>query len=342
MSRLLFFGVQRCLFLLTRKTKIPAKNTRIHLDEIAKFLFTRSEPLVISFINAGFGMNYDPATVSLQPTTNEYVRNFNATRADIVLFATEKETQRDLFHIEVQVVNDREMSIRMLKYGYNIGLAHQEESDAEGRRVLKFPHQMVIFLNDDPGIPDTVEVRIIFPDGQEVIYRVPTLKIRNYSMTDLIDRELYLLLPFEIFKVRKMFEAANRARTDQAEKKDRATDVLLRTAEDLVLEVERLYNEGRLDTPGKDAIISSLGEIYYHMSAKYSLAREINTKVDTMVTSIMEKVRKEGLSEGEKKGRLNAYKEIAIRLLEQGYDIAAISNVTGLSKTEIESLRKGC
>jgi hypothetical protein len=358
MSRLLFFGVQRCLFPLTRKTKLPTKNERLHLDEIAKFLFSQSEPLVISFINAGFGMNYDPATVSLHPTTNEYIRRFNATRADIVLVATEKETRQELFHIEVQMVNDREMSIRMLKYGYNIGLAHQEESDAEGRRVLKFPHQMVIFLDDDPRIPDTVEARIIFPDGQEVIYRVPTLKIRNYSMTDLIDRELYLLLPFEIFKVRKMFEAANRARTNQKGKKDLATDELLRTAEDLVQEVERLCNEGRLDTPGKDAIISSLGEIYYHMSAKYSLAREINTKVDTMVTSIMEKVRNEGklegklegLSEGEKKGekkgerkgRLKAYKEIAIRLLEQGYDIAAISNITGLSKTEIESLRNGC
>jgi len=334
MSRLLFSIVQRCLFPLTRKTKLPTKNERLHLDEIAKFLFSRSEQLVISFINAGFGMNYDPATVSLRPTTTEYFRNFNATRADIVLFATEKETQRDLFHIEVQMVDDREMSIRMLKYGYNIGLAHQEESDAEGRRVLKFPHQMVIFLDDDPSIPDTVEVRIIFPDGQEVIYRVPTLKIRNYSITDLIDRELYLLLPFEIFKVRKMFEAANRARTDRAEKKDLATDVLLRTAEDLVQEVERLYTEGRLDTPGKDAIVSSMGEIYYHMRTKYSLAREINTKVDTMVKSIMEEAKKEG--------KLEAYKEVAIRLLKQGYDIAAISNVTGLSKTEIESLRNGC
>jgi 2-keto-3-deoxy-L-rhamnonate aldolase RhmA len=77
-----------------------------------------------------------------------------------------------------------------------------------------------------------------------------------------------------------------------------------------------------------------MGEIYYHMSTKYSLAREIDTKVDTMVTSIMEKVRKEG--------KLEAYKEMAIRLLEQGYDIAAISNVTGLSKPEIESLRNGC
>jgi len=331
---------------VTRKTKIPAKNTRIHLDAIAKFLFFRSEPLVISFINAGFGMNYDPATVSLRPTTNEYIRNFVATRADIVLVATEKETQRNLFHIEVQTVNDREMSIRMLEYGYNIGLAHQEKSDADGRRVLKFPHQMVIFLDDNPRIPDTVEVRIIFPDGQEVIYRVPTLKIRNYSMTDLVNRELYLLLPFEIFKVRKMFEAANRAKTHRAEKKDRATDELVRTAEDLVQEVERLCNEGRLDAAGKDAIITSMGEIYYHMSTKYSLAREINTKVDTMVTSIMEKVRKEGKREGKlegkREGKLEAYKEMAIRLLKQGYDIAAISNVTGLSKSEIESLSSGC
>ena len=69
-----------------------------------------------------------------------------------------------------------------------------------------------------------------------------------------------------------------------------------------------------------------------------------------MVTSIMEKVRKEGLSEGENKGikkgklegKLEAYKETAIRLLEQGFDITIISHATGLSKTEIESLRKGC
>ncbi|GAB6285489.1 MAG: hypothetical protein STSR0009_16900 [Methanoregula sp.] len=339
---------------MTRKTKRPGKDKRLHLDEIAKFLFSRSEPLVLSFINAGFGMNYDPATISLRPMTNEYIRNFNATRADIVLIASEKETQRDLFHIEVQMVNDREMSIRMLDYGYNLGLVRQKEADAEGRRVLKFPHQMVIFLDDNPSIPDTIEVRIIFPDGQDVIYRVPTLKIRNYSMTDLVDRKLYLLLPFEIFKVRKMFEAANRAKTDRAEKKDLATDQLLRTAEDLVQEVERLCNEGRLDTAGKDAIVTSMGEIYYHMSTKYSLAREINTKVDTMVTSIMEKVRKEGKREGKREGKLEgkregklegkleAYKEIAIQLLKQGYEITAISKITGLSKSEIESLSSGC
>ncbi|MFA5214177.1 MAG: hypothetical protein WC406_12635 [Methanoregula sp.] len=113
---------------MTRKIYTPIKNERLHLDEIAKFHFFRSEQRVISFINAGFGMNYDPASISLRPTTNEYIQNFDATRADIVFIATEKETQRDLFHIEVQMGDDREMSIRMLNYGYRIELAHQEES----------------------------------------------------------------------------------------------------------------------------------------------------------------------------------------------------------------------
>jgi len=113
---------------LTRKIYTPINNERLHLDEIAKFLFFRSEQLVISFINTGFGMNYDPASISLRPTTNEYIQNFDATRADIVRIATEKETRRDLFFIEDQRVDDREMSIRMLNYGYRIGLAHLEES----------------------------------------------------------------------------------------------------------------------------------------------------------------------------------------------------------------------
>ena len=113
---------------MTRKIYTPINNERLHLDEIAKFLFFRSEQLVISFINTGFGMNYDPASISLRRTTNEYIQDFDATRADIVRIATEKETRRDLFFIEDQWVDDREMSIRMLNYGYRIGLAHQEES----------------------------------------------------------------------------------------------------------------------------------------------------------------------------------------------------------------------
>jgi len=99
---------------LTRKIYTQIKNERLHLDEIAKFHFFRSEQRVISFINAGFGMNYDPASISLRPMTNEYIQNFDATLADIVLIATEKETRRDLFHIEVRMGDDREMSIRML------------------------------------------------------------------------------------------------------------------------------------------------------------------------------------------------------------------------------------
>jgi hypothetical protein len=99
MIRLLFSGVPKKLFPLTRKTEPPTKNKRLHLDEIAKFLFSRSEPLVISFINAGFGMNYDPATVSLRPTTTEYFRNFNATRADIVLVATSRFRRRSATRI---------------------------------------------------------------------------------------------------------------------------------------------------------------------------------------------------------------------------------------------------
>jgi len=90
------------------------------------------------------------------------------------------------------------------------------------------------------------------------------------------------------------------------------------------------------------------------MSTKYSLAREINTKVDTIVKSIMEEAKKEGKREGKREGKLEgklecklegkleSYKEMAIRLLKQGYDIAAIANITGLSRTEIESLRNGC
>ena len=331
---------------MTQKSDTPPKDNRIHLDEIAKFLFSTSEQLVISFVNGWFGMNYDPGTISLSLTVNEFIQNFDSTRADIVIIASEKEIKRDIFHLEVQVKDDSEMSIRMFNYGYNIGLSHPNGTDADGRRILKFPYQLVVFLDERPGIRNTIEVLLVFPDGQELIYRVPILKIRKYTVNDLINRGLYLLLPFKIFEVRKRFEAAWNAKTNKEERKTSATDELLHVTDSLMHEVDRLYREGTLNSTGKDAIVSATGEIYYHMSAKYSLTEEINKKVDTMVKSVMEEVKKEGwqkgrqegLSEGVKKGKLEGYKEIAIRLLERGFDIDSISTITGLSKQDIESL----
>ena len=56
-----------------------------------------------------------------------------------------------------------------------------------------------------------------------------------------------------------------------------------------------------------------------------------------------EKLRKqgkqEGLEEGEKKGKQEAKLEYARRMLEKGYPIEDVCEITGLSRAEVEKLK---
>ncbi len=65
----------------------------------------------------------------------------------------------------------------------------------------------------------------------------------------------------------------------------------------------------------------------------YSASMEMSMKLE-----VERKVREEGREEGKKEGKKEGIRETAIKLKENGVDIATIINVTGLAKSEIDLL----
>lgn len=153
-------------------------------------------------LNSLFQENYAAEATEVSFASNEFVDDaYNILRGDLFLKLSDADKSNH-YHIEIQTLNDDSMVIRMLEY--RISKAKEiakYEGDQEGT-VFYIPKQLVIFIEQNPSIKDELRLRLIFPDGQEVKYRVPVMKYWEYSKEEILEQKLYPLLPLQVFKLR--------------------------------------------------------------------------------------------------------------------------------------------
>ncbi len=65
-----------------------------------------------------------------------------------------------------------------------------------------FPRSAVIYPEKNRRIPDVLRCRIIFQDGSEHIYQVPTVRIQSYSLEEIQEKHLNLFLPYVLLRLR--------------------------------------------------------------------------------------------------------------------------------------------
>ena len=98
---------------------------------------------------------------------------------------------------------DSTMILRMIEYDFAIGLEYAEKE--EGLYKIRFPHSCVLYLRGD-NPKDCMDLKLVFPDGQSVNYKVPVLRMQWYSLEELLEKNLVMLLPFYIIRYEKLRE----------------------------------------------------------------------------------------------------------------------------------------
>ena len=113
----------------------------------------------------------------------------------------------DYYHLECQMKNDHEMVIRMFAYDVHFAIIHTKTVDGKtGEIILRFPCSIVLYPAMDSAIPDRLQCRILFQDGSEHIYQLPTVKIQNYSLEEIREKHLTLFLPYMLLRFRPQLE----------------------------------------------------------------------------------------------------------------------------------------
>ena len=110
---------------------------------------------------------------------------------------------KERYHLECQSTSDGTIMYRMFEYDSQIALQNSEMM--KGKLVVKFPSTAVLYLRHNKRTPDKMMMEIRVP-GATCSYPVPILKVQNYTIEEIFEKNLLFLIPFHIFTYEKEFQ----------------------------------------------------------------------------------------------------------------------------------------
>ncbi|MDD6069448.1 MAG: hypothetical protein PUC12_01355 [Clostridiales bacterium] len=192
-------------------------------DEVTKRELELYPWLILPLINEVFHKTY-PEGTTLRLLATEYVvtrlhseggTTLNSIYADIAV----QIGNRDIYHLECQMEKEKEMVFRMLEYDTHIALVHGKEENLEKDGGLMpnliMPRSVILYLANEEKVPSQEICRIHFADGRICEYRVPVLKVQDYSLEMIEKKHLNMLIPFLPIRFRNSF---NKMRMPENEK----------------------------------------------------------------------------------------------------------------------------
>ena len=96
------------------------------------------------------------------------------------------------FHMECQSTPDGSIVIRLFEYDSQIAL--QDSVFTTRELIVNYPHSGILYLRWTDETPGKLRITINTPGGS-VGYEVPVMKIADYSVEDVISKDLYFLIP---------------------------------------------------------------------------------------------------------------------------------------------------
>ena len=164
-------------------------------DDVFRTETEKMPELTIPLINEVFGTNY-PSNVEIIQGRNEHLTKSGKKITDSYIIIGEKR-----YHMECQSTEDSTMILRMIEYDFAISVEYAEK--VHGVYRMQFPHSCILYLRGDVR-EKTVSMELQFPDNQVVQYKVPVIRIEWYSIKEILEKDLIMLLPFYIMRYEKM------------------------------------------------------------------------------------------------------------------------------------------
>lgn len=275
-------------------------------DEILKAIVDTMPEQLFPLFKEVYGKEYPKGTpiVLLSTESSTYLEAPDAPPhsrlSDIALLVN----GTDYYHIECQMHNEHDMVIRMIAYDLHFAMQHTTSEDqGNGGFVMRFPRSTVIYPAKNSRLPEFLQCRVIFQDGSEHIYQIPTVRIQSYSMEEIHEKHLTIFIPYVLLRLRPKL---NPARKHPLSKKE-----LTAFVENVIFILKDELNKGYLTIQQFDDYINlfRLAAEKIFESEKHSGYRK---EVDLMTKPLIELpsvLQKRLLAEIEQKNALLAERE---------------------------------
>ena len=227
------------------------------------------------------------------------------------------------YHLECESsLPDGRMTIRLFEYDAQIAL--DEGEIVHETLTVTFPNTAVLYLRNYKKTPDKMRYVIKTPGGS-VEYDVPIMKVQAYSLDDIFEKRLLMLIPFYIFSHEKSFPEYNTNGQKLAELKAEYQEILER--------LDELEQQGVIGAFDKRTIIELSGDVVKEIARKYENVQK--GVGDMMSGALIETNARRLKNEAENETK----KETALRMLQDGeLSIDKIAMYTELKVEEVEKL----
>lgn len=172
-------------------------------DDTHRTILEKAPELLLPLINEVFRTDYgmDEPIVQLK---NEHVNGSKRVITDSCLCIRNKR-----YHIESQSSVDGVIAVRMIEYDFSIALENIQKCGSTYE--MTFPHSCVIYLRSEADMPDLLQVKVIFPNGQKALYEVPVVKVQAYTLQEIFEKGLVFFIPFYLMKYERELKSGGAA-----------------------------------------------------------------------------------------------------------------------------------
>ena len=233
-------------------------NYRNH-DDSFRTLLTDCKRLIVPLVNEMFGENWQE-TENVELYQNEV---FITTGADEKRITDSNFTigNSRRYHIECQSSVDGTMTVRIFEYSTQIAIT-TAESDVS-KTVFTMPASGILYLRCNDSTPDSHEIVVNTPGGT-VSYKIPIVKIKDYSLDDMLSKKLFFLIPFYFFNYS----------LEKMEKDHALIEDMKNTYLKLWDQLESLVQQGKISEFEKSAIKAMCDKVAQSLTNKYDNVKE--------------------------------------------------------------------
>jgi len=226
-------------------------------DRVAKKLISMSKPQTIRLINGLYGKCHSLGSEVEFHWTEHMNDELKRTLADTIITIIDKETnERESYHLEIQMYEDKEIILRVFEYGYRHALTVRKDM-----RILRFPNPQILYLYEEGNAPDIEELVIDFGEQGQFTYRVPAFKYLKMSQEELEQRQLILLIPFQLLRLRKTIEKKRTPENMEALKELITHDILKAIQKNIAV--------GNLSITEGSFLKRLVSQLYQHIYGEY-------------------------------------------------------------------------
>ena len=227
------------------------------------------------------------------------------------------------YHLECESsLPDGKIAVRLFEYDAQIALDEGEVT--EETLTVTFPNTAVMYLRAYKKTPDKMKYVIVTPGGT-VQYDVPIMKVQSYSLDEIFEKRLLMLIPFYIFSHEKSFSEYNNNEQKLEELKAEYRIILER--------LDDLENQGIIGAFDKRTIIELSSDVIREIARKYeNVQKGIGAMMrGPLIQTEARTILNRGISENKK--------ETALRMLKVGkLTVEEIAEYSALSVAEVEQL----